>query len=219
MFLAHFAVAFAAKRLVPRVSLGVLVMAAQWLDLVWPMLLLGGVERVRIEPGHTAGMPLVFEHYPWSHSLVMALAWGGVFGGVFAAVTRRWRAAAVLALLVPSHWVLDLLVHAPDLPLWPGGPAFGLGLWNVPALAAVLECVALLAGVLLWHRGVRARDRVGVWGVAALLGLLVLIQVGNMAGPPPPSVAAIAWVGLAQWLLVAWAFRLDRHFAPSEGRQ
>lgn len=214
MFLAHFAAAFAAKRLAPRASLGTLFMAAQWLDLVWPVFLLLGIEQARIEPGNTVATPLAFTHYPWSHSLAMALAWGGAFGGAYAVATRRVREAVVLALLVPSHWALDLLVHAPDLPLWPGGPTFGLRLWDAPAIAAVLEFAALLAGVLLWRGGERAKDRAGAWIAGALVACLVLIQIGNLAGTPPPSMQVVAWVGLAQWLLVLWAYRVDHHFQP-----
>lgn len=216
MFLAHFAAAFAAKRLAPRASLGTLFMAAQWLDLVWPVFLLLGIEQARIEPGNTVATPLAFTHYPWSHSLAMALVWGGAFGGLYAFSTRRFREAAVLAMLVPGHWLLDVLVHAPDLPLWPDGPAFGLRLWDAPGLVVSLEFAALLGGVALWRGGVRAKDRAGAWIAAALVACLALIQIGNAAGTAPPSIAVVAWVGLAQWLLVFWAFRVDRHFQSRE---
>ena len=127
MFVGHLALAVAAKRAVPAAPLGWLVAAVTALDLLWPVFLLAGIEQVRISPGATAFTPLIFEWYPWSHSLVMAVAWGG-----FLAVLARWRGlpgrvGSWLAGLVVSHWVLDFLTHAPDLPLWPGdSPRLGL---------------------------------------------------------------------------------------------
>src|SRR3954447_26978834 len=126
MFLGHFAVALAAKRAAPRTSLGTLVLAAQLLDILWPVLLLAGVERVEIRPGDTAFTPLHFEHYPVSHSLATSIDWAGVFGTAYYAITRYRRGAVVIAALVVSHWALDWITHRPDLPLWPGGPLEGL---------------------------------------------------------------------------------------------
>src|SRR5512139_3691369 len=130
MFLGHFAVGFAAKRLAPRASLGTLFLAAQFIDLLWPLLVLLGIERVRIAPGITTVTPLDFEHYPWSHSLFAVSVWGVLFATVYLFIRRDRRASLVLGLAVLSHWLLDFLVHRPDLPLLPGGERFGLGLWN-----------------------------------------------------------------------------------------
>ena len=130
MLIGHNAVAFAAKRIAPRTSLGTLTAAVMFLDLIWPIFLLLGIEHVRIEFGATKFTPLDFYDYPWTHSLVMSIAWGVAFGVVYFARTRYARGAVVVALCVVSHWVLDLIVHRPDLPLWPGGPKFGFGLWN-----------------------------------------------------------------------------------------
>ena len=128
MFIGHFAVAFAAKRIAPRVSLGSAFFAAQLLDLLWPTLLLLGVERVQLAPAG-APVPLLFEHYPVSHSLVAAIGWGVLVAALHFTWRRGARGALVLAALVVSHWLLDLLVHLPDLPLSPGGAArLGLGL-------------------------------------------------------------------------------------------
>src|SRR6186997_681775 len=120
MFIGHFGVAFAAKRPAPRVSLGTLFLAAQFIDLLWPVLLLLGVERVRIAPGITRVTPLDFEHYPISHSLLAVLGWAVLVGGAHFLLRRERRAALIVAALVLSHWVLDLLMHRPDLPLAPG---------------------------------------------------------------------------------------------------
>jgi hypothetical protein len=208
MFIGHFAAAFAAKRVAPRISLGTLTLAAQFIDLLWPTLLLLGVERVVIDPALT-GAPLDFVHYPVSHSLLAVIGWSVLVGGIHYAVTRQARGAIVVGLLVLSHWVLDLLVHRPDLPLLvDGGPRFGLGLWNWPTLELTLE-LALFAGAFALYRSTPAGKAAGI-GPWILAAVLVAIQIGNAYGPPPPSVEAIAWVGQAQWLLVAAAYWVDR---------
>jgi hypothetical protein len=214
VFVGHFAAALAAKTVAPRTSLGTLTFAAQWIDLLWPTLLLAGIERVRIEPGATASNPLVFEHYPWSHSLAAVLVWALAIGGAHFAARRDVRAAVVLGALVVSHWLLDSLVHVPDLPIAPCGAVVGAGLWNHPAAALALEFGLLAAGVVLYLRSTVARDRIGRWSLAAYATILALIQLGNAFGSPPPNVEAIAWVGQAQWLLVAWAMWIDRHRGP-----
>ena len=213
MFVGHFAVALAAKRLAPRTSLGTLTFAAQWLDLLWPTLLMAGVERVRVEPA-AHPLPLVFEHYPWSHSLAAVAAWAGSIAGVHYLARRDGRAAAVLAALVVSHWLLDLVVHVPDLPLVPNGSALlGAGLWNYKLPALMLELALLFIGAAIYLGTSRARDAVGRRALVGFLALLVLIQLGNTFGDAPPNVTAIAWVGQAQWLLVLWAAWIDRHRA------
>src|SRR5262249_17182470 len=124
MFIGHFGLAFAAKRAAPRTSLGTMFVAAQLADLFWPIFLLAGVEQVRI--AHASPNPFLtldFVSYPWSHSLLTQLAAGAAFGALYFVITRYAAGAIVVGLLVPSHWVLDLLVHVPDLPLLPGGAA------------------------------------------------------------------------------------------------
>jgi hypothetical protein len=215
MFIGHFGLAFAAHRATPQLSLGTTFLAAQFLDLAWPTLLLLGLESVRIQPGATAVTPLLFEHYPYSHSLLLAMAWGVALGAVYAGVRRNLRGAIVVGLLVLSHWLLDALVHEPDLPLAPGiSTLVGLGLWNSRAGTLLAEVPVFLIGVWLYARGTRAVDRIGAFGFPALVLFLAFVYVGNIVGPPPPSVAAIAWVGQAQWLLVAWAYWIDAHREP-----
>lgn len=211
MFIGHAAVALAAKPLAPRVSLGLLLTAAYWVDLVWPALLLAGVERVEISPGDTAFTPLAFVHYPWTHSLAAALAWSALFG--LACWRLGARNAAVLGALVCSHWLLDAIVHRPDLPLWPRGELLvGFGLWNSVAATLLIEGAMFAAGVTIYARHAPARDRIGSFAFWALIGFLVLAYMANIVGPPPPSVSAIAYVGLAGGLLFAlWAGWADRH--------
>jgi hypothetical protein len=162
MFIGHFGLGLAAKRATPTVSLGALFAAAQFADLLWPTLVLAGIEQVRVQPGITAVTPLDFVSYPYSHSLLMLGVWGAAFGGMYLALRHgRPMVAFVLALLVVSHWVLDVIVHRPDMPLFPGGPKFGLGLWNsIPATLAV-EVPMFLAGVWIYTRVTHPRDRIG----------------------------------------------------------
>jgi len=212
MFIGHFAVAFAAKRAAPRTSLGTTFVAAQFADLLWPLLLLFGWEQVRIAPNHNPFLTLEFTSYPWSHGLVPELVWGVVFGALYFAVTRYSRGAVVVALLVPSHWVLDLIVHRPDLPLYPGGSArFGFGLWNNPIATVVVEGIVFIAGVAVYSRATRPVDRAGRYGLWGLVAFLVLLYVVSSVSPPPPSVKALAWAALIGWPLTLWPWWVDRH--------
>ena len=208
MFLGHYAVAFAAKRLAPATSLGTLFLASVFIDLLWPVLLLAGIERARIDPAIKGLSPLLFEHYPVSHSLLMVGAWGLLLGGAFWLAARDRRGALVVAALVVSHWLLDALAHRPDLPLAPGAAwRVGLGLWNVPAASVVLELGLFAGGVLLYLRATAGQKR---WPLGALCAVLLAIYVADLAGPPPPGMTAVAVAGLAQWLLVGAGFWIDR---------
>lgn len=211
MFVGHLAAAIAAGRVQPRAPLGVLVGAAFALDLIWPVLLLAGIEMVRIDPGNTAFTPLAFDYYPWSHSLSMAVVWAVVVGRVSAAVLRHTRAGLVIGLTVLSHWVLDYLTHRPDLPLWPGGPNVGLGLWNSIPSTIVVEGTLFAAAVLLYARATRAGDAVGKWAFLALVAVATAIWLSGPFSPPPPSATAVAAVALALWLLPFWAQWIERH--------
>jgi hypothetical protein len=216
MFIGHFAVGFGAKRAVPAVSLGSLFLACQLADLIWPNLVLLGIERVEIDPGNTAVTPLDFASYPYSHSLVALVGWGLAFAVLYRLVRRgTWSAALTLAAVVLSHWVLDVVSHRPDMPITLHGPGrLGLGLWNsVPATLAV-EVVLLAAGVALYHRATAPRDRTGSVALWSLVGFLLVVNLANLFGPPPPSATAVAWAAQAVWLLVAWGYWIDRHRRP-----
>lgn len=214
MFIGHFGVGLGAKTLVPRVSLGSLFVAAQFIDLLWPTLLLLGIERVRIEPGATAVTPLAFEHYPVSHSLLAVLGWALLVAGGHWLMRRNRRAALVMAALVVSHWLLDLLVHRPDLPLLPGSDlVVGLGLWSSLPLTLAVELPLFLIGARLYACATRPIDATGRWAFLGLLAFLLAIYAANLLGEPPPDVEAIAWLGHAQWLLVLWGYWIDRHRA------
>jgi len=213
MFIGHYAIAFGAKRLAPGVSLGALFLACQLADLIWPNLVLAGIERVTIEPGSTAMTPLAFEHYPYSHSLVMLTIWAALFAGIYRLVRRSSVAATVtLTAVVLSHWVLDFITHRPDMPILPNDSVrLGLSLWDRPALAVPLELALFGAGLWLYTRTTVARDRIGRIGFWALAAFLLVAWVANLLGPPPPSVTALAWSAQSMWLLVAWGYWVDRH--------
>jgi hypothetical protein len=220
MFVGHFAAGFGAKAVARPVSLGTLLLGAQFIDLLWPTLLLLGIEQVRIAPGTTVVTPLDFTHYPISHSLLGVACWGAVVGGVYWLARRQAVGALVVGLLVVSHWGLDAIVHRPDLPLAYGDSLrVGLGLWNSLPATLLVEGGLLVVGVWLYLRTTRARNRIGALGFWALVGLLVLIHATNLAGPPPPSVAAIAWAGQLQWLLVAMGWWVDRNREPARAQR
>jgi len=212
MFIGHFGLGFGAKKVARSVSLGTLFLAAQFVDLLWPTLLLFGAERVEIEPGITKLTPLNFVYYPFTHSLLMGVVWGLVLGGIYWAVRKNRKAAIVVGLLVLSHWMLDLVVHRPDLPLYPGGSEhLGFGLWNSIAGTLVVEGLIFAIGVWLYARATAARNMIGKYGFWGLVVFLVVIHASNLFGPPPPSVTAIAWVGQLQWLIVLWGDWIDRN--------
>jgi membrane-bound metal-dependent hydrolase YbcI (DUF457 family) len=212
MFLGHYAVGLAAKKAAPKVSLGTFFIATQFIDLLWPVFLLFGIEAVRIDPGNTAFTPLDFYHYPFTHSLVGILIWSIVFGLVYYAIRRRRNDALLLGGVVLSHWFLDLLTHRPDLPLAPGSDVhMGLGLWNSVAGTLVFELVLFAAGIAIYLKATKAKDRIGTYGFWGLIGVLFVIYLVNVFGPPPPSESMIAIAGNATWLFVIWAYWVDRH--------
>jgi len=218
MFIGHFGVGFGSKAAAPRVSLGTLFLAAQFIDLLWPTLLLLGLEHVRIAPGVTRFTPLDFTDYPISHSLLAVVGWAVLFAGIYFLLRRYPRGAWVCGLAVLSHWLLDLLVHRPDLPLLPGSSTrLGLGLWDFPVATIAVELTIFAVGVGLYAWSTKASDRIGSIGFWALVAFLLLVYLGNAFGEPPPSVVALAWVGQAQWLIVLWGYWIDHHREGREG--
>ena len=212
MFLGHYGIAFAARRAAPRASLGTLAFASQFLDEIWPVLLLLGLEHVRIVPGIMAASSLDFVSYPISHSLVTAVGWALLIGIVYFAIRRYGRGAWVVSGLVVSHWLLDVPVHRADLPLWPGSHILvGLGLWSSLWLTALLELGLLGVGLAIYLRYTRAADRIGSWALWAMVAVLVAIWLSGMFGPPPPGERAIAFSALTLWLFVPWSWWIDRH--------
>ena len=217
MFVGHLAVALGAKKVEPDIPLGATVAAAFGLDLLWPILLLLGVETVRLNPGDTAFTNLAFDSYPWSHSLLTVVGWSGLVGFLGRRVFGSWRAGMVLGGLVLSHWVLDFATHRPDLPLWPGGPLVGLGLWNSIPGTILVEASLLVGGVWLYRRATSPRDRTGTGALVALVVLTGVIWVTQPWAPLPESATAVAAGALILWLLPPWALWIERHRSGESG--
>jgi hypothetical protein len=211
VFLGHYGLAFAAKRVAPKTSLGTLTLAGNLADCVWPILLLLGVERMRVVPGYTAYTPFAFDYYPWSHSLAIEAAAGLVLGLVVFAFQKDVRGAVVAGLLVPSHWFLDIPFHRPDLPLYPGGPKLGFGLWNSVSLSVLAEVLVFGGGVYLYLRTTRAKDTIGTAAFWVLVFLLFAIAASSALERPPDSPTAVAFSALGLWVLVPWTYWIDRH--------
>jgi hypothetical protein len=210
VFIGHFGAGFAGKKVAPSVSLGTLFLAAQFADLLWPLLLLFGIEHFRITPGITRVSPLDFYDYPISHSLLALVGWGAVLGGAYLLIRNSVRGAVVVGAAVVSHWVLDFVVHRPDMPVLPGREYLGLGLWNSVPATVLAEVGVYGGGLALYLTATKAKDRVGVWALWTLVLFLFAVWI---AGPPPPDVKSVAVAGLAMWLTVPWAYWIDRHRA------
>jgi hypothetical protein len=211
VFIGHFAVGFAAKRAAPRASLTALLVGSLFLDVLWPIFLWLGLERVRIAPGDTAFTPLAFESYPLSHSLVMSIVWAVVWGGVYFAGTRYRRGALWVGIAVFSHWVLDFATHRPDLPLFPwGGSKVGLGLWNSVGATAATEIAMLVIGLGLYLSAIRAKSWLGHLSLWSLVALLAYMYGSTVRGTPPPSVTAIKIMSTVLLVFVVWFIWIDR---------
>jgi hypothetical protein len=211
MFLGHFAVGFATKRLAPHASLGWHLLAPAFLDVLFPIFVLAGIESTAIEPGYTAVTPLNLYDIPWSHSLVTSLLWSLLFGGVYFALRKNARTAAILGAGVFSHFVLDWVTHRPEMQLAPGTPhTLGLNLWaSVPGTLAV-EFLLFGLGVFLYVRGSRPLSASGTYSLAAFVVVLVVAYLANVFGPPPPSVNFVVGGILALLLLIPWAAAFDK---------
>jgi membrane-bound metal-dependent hydrolase YbcI (DUF457 family) len=212
MFLGHYAVAMAGKKAAPRLSLGTLILSAQLADLLWPIFLLFGLERVSIEPGITVFSPFNFTHYPFTHSLIGALGWSLLVAIIYFLARHYTRGAWVAAAAVFSHYVLDVIAHRPDLPLTPWSEVrIGLGLWNSIPATLVVEFGLFALGVAIYLQTTTAKDSVGRYAFWALVATLAIIYVSSVLGPPPPSAQILAVVGLGGWLFVPWGYWIDRH--------
>jgi hypothetical protein len=205
MLAGHLAVALAAKRVEPRLPLAATIAAAFWLDLLWPVLLLAGLESVRIDPGNTAFTNLAFDSYPWTHSLLAVIGWSLVASLAWRGAARTTRGGAVLGALVLSHWILDYVTHRPDLPLWPGGPLVGLRLWDSIPGTILVEGGLLAVGAVIYARGTTPRSPTGTWAFIGLVLLVATLWITQPWSPPPPNPTAVALGALMLWLLIPWA--------------
>lgn len=216
MFIGHFALGFAAKKLVPKRNLAWLMVAPLWLDIVFPPLVLLDIEQMHVEVGNTAVMPMSLDHMPWSHSLVMTVVWSLLFAAVVFGVTKDKRGAWLCAALVASHWVLDVIAHRPDMPLVPGvDTKLGLGLWySIPATLAV-ESVLWAAGLYLYFTSTKPTAKPGARGPVILAVIVTLSYLGSIFGPPPSSAKGFAAMIFSALLIVPFVWRFDKHRAPA----
>ena len=211
MVIGHFGFGLGAKKFAPKVSLGILFMAVQWADLLWPVLLLLGIEHVGLQPGNHK-FPLDFTDYPVTHSLLMGIVWGFCFGLIYWLVKKDIRSAVVVGICVVSHWVLDLIVHNSDLPIFPGS-AFkvGLGLWNWPVLTAIIEFFLFAIGLIFYIRTTQAKNATEKWSLWLLAVLLVVNHIAGLLSPLPTSVNALGWAAQYQWIFIIMGYWVDKN--------
>ena len=213
MFVGHYSIAFAAKTERNRVPLWVLFVAVQFLDYIWATLVLLGIEKLRVIKGFTAGSMLGSYFHPYSHSLIAAVAWSGVAAlayGTFCSrhgCQYRKSAALIVGLAVFSHWILDLIAHPRDLPIYDNTWKVGFGLWNYRDPEFALEIAVLAGGIILYlARNVMAaarRKAVIVFGIA-----LVVVQIGDTYVPRTPltdkATAIGVWIFYTLFVLIAF---------------
>jgi hypothetical protein len=213
MFIGHYAVGFASKKLAPRASLGVLIAAPILLDLLWPIFLVLGWEHVSVEPNPNPFLRLTFDAYPISHGLLAVVGWATLFAAVYFGLTRYRAGTLVLWVGVISHWVMDYVVHRPDLPLYAGGTRLvGLGLWNHRWAAIAVELVLFAIGIWIYLQQTKAKDKIGVYALWGFVVFLLLAYGAAAFGPPPPaSIKKLAIVTLCTALLIPWAWWFDKH--------
>ena len=219
MFVGHYGPSFGIKAIRPAIPLWLLFIAVQLVDVAWAILILLGIEKVRIVPGITASNPFDLYYMPYTHSLVAAGLWA-----VAAIVlckplrgVRNWSAAVWVGAAVFSHWVLDLLVHRPDLPLYDDTMKVGLGIWNYPAIALALEALLLFGGMIMYLRRTQAINAIGRLGPPVFGILMLAIQGYIFFGPPPTSPGAAAITALVSYFVFAvvahWLDRQRHHAA------
>lgn len=207
MFIGHYGVGLAAKKWDKKPSLGTYFIACQFMDLLWPVFLLLGIEKVEIVQSNNPFLSLNFISYPYSHSLLGAIFWSVLFGAIYYLIRKDVRSSIILGLVVVSHWILDFIVHIPDLQIIPWSSLrVGLGLWNSVVFAVIIEGLIFFIGFYFYLKSTKSKNKRGQIGLWGLIIFLSVIYVLNLIGPPPPSVQAIAYAGLSQWIIVIWAY-------------
>lgn len=211
MFVGHYGPSLAAKAVNKTIPLWVLFLAVQWMDVCWTVLVLLGIEKVRIVPGITAANPLDLYYMPYSHSLPAAVLWSVAAAVVYGLLAKPGNGSApvIVGAAVFSHWILDLVVHRPDLALYDNTLKVGLGLWNYPLASFLVESGVLLGGLYLYMRTTMPVTRGGRYAMVVFAAILVAVQGLSILGPPPPSVKAMALTGLVSYItLTAIAYWL-----------
>ncbi len=217
MFVGHYGPSFAAKALKKSIPISVLFLAVQLLDVFWSIFVLLGIEKVRIVPGITATNPLDLYYMPYTHSFDGALLWSVGAGIVYYLLRRKdgLAAAALVGGAVFSHWVLDVLVHRPDMPLYDDSAKIGLGLWNFPVFAFVLELAVLFGGMYLYLRSTKPVTPIGRYGMPIFGFAMLVLQAFLFFGPPPSSATGAAITALGSYFgLAGIAWWLEKKRVP-----
>lgn len=214
MFVGHYAASLALKKFEKRASLGVLFLAVQFVDILFFPFVLLGIEHINIIENFTDATHFELEYMPYTHSLVGSLFWAGVVYALFRwVIVKQKSVALVIALAVFSHWILDLLVHTPDLPVWNDASLkLGFGLWNNAVATYLLEATLLLAALWLYLRSTAATSKAGKYGMGIFVMVLLLVNIVNVFGPlQDDSELALSATALAAYFLfAAIAFWLDK---------
>lgn len=204
MFIGHYGVSFVAKASRHEIPLWLLFIAVQLIDVFWSIFVLLGIEKVRIVPGYAASSPLDLYYFPYTHSLLGAALWSIAFGVICVLIYRWNRTTGVIAgLAVFSHWILDLLVHRPDLAVYGSHMKMGFGLWNYKWPEFALEVVLLFGGICVYMSSTRATGGIGRYGFIGVAIVMLVIQASQFFAPPPPSSNAVAISALFTYLLFA----------------
>ncbi|WP_261512327.1 metal-dependent hydrolase [Chryseobacterium paludis] len=214
MFIGHFGLSFAAKKAAPQVSLGILFIATQFVDILWPFLLIFNIEKVAIIPGYTKTNAFEFLLYPYTHSLLMNIVWGVIVGFIYWLVKRDRQGAIVVGICVLSHWFLDLIVHVADLPLTPFNDyKVGFGLWNHVMITLFTETAIFLIGTSVYAAITKAKNKIGKWGLWILIALLLMINLANTFGPTPPDSIMTLFISsiIASVLIISLAYWVDKN--------
>jgi hypothetical protein len=222
MFVGHYGVGLAAKRFAPQTSLGTLVCAALFADLLAWALVVAGVEHFAIRPGITTTNPLDLYDYPISHGLATDFAWAALLAFSYYGIRRYWRGSVLIFIAVLSHWVLDFIAHRADMPLAPGiHKYYGLGLYNSRSGMIVVEGLVWLIGIVLYLSATRAKKRVVTSLFWLGAGLLTWAWAVSLKGLPPPGTIIQAGISSLVFMAVtlAWAYAVDhwRSSAASTG--
>jgi hypothetical protein len=222
MFIGHYAPAFVAAALPKspknRLSLGALFVAAQLVDIAFFSFLILGVEHMRELPGATVMNAMDLYDMPITHSLIGAIGWGALFALAVKALKGTWTAGIIGGAVVVSHWVIDLLVHRPDLTIAGSSPKLGFGLWNSPMIEMPLELLFAFGGLLFFVSRTRPTGAMGKWSPLALAAGMAVLQWVNWSTPQPaeagPAPAATGWLGLFAYAVLAglawWVARTRR---------
>jgi hypothetical protein len=211
MFIGHYAVGLASKKFAPGASLGALIAAPILLDLIWPIFLLLGWEQVAIVPNGNPFLRLQFYFYPISHGLIAVIGWATLYAAIYFGMTRYTQGAVVIWLGVVSHWLLDYLVHTPDLPVAAGSRLLGLGLWNHRWLTIAIELALFAIGIWTYQRGTRAKDKIGLYAFLGFVAVLLLAYAAVAFGPAPGSFKKLAGFALIAWIVIPLAWWFDSH--------